>query len=1467
MHAERDYLVKDVFPDLREWCEDRKIHLVDIDLRWGVTEEDSSSNHTVLACLNNIDESRPFFLCFLGQRRGWVPEKGNVSPETLDEYPDLSNAVGRNSVTEMEIEHALLSPMRHIVNGNEKQEIPVRHALFYFRNPNYLNDLTIDQRKIFTNEAEKDVTSADYELIKFKEKIKSGWKYTIDYDCRWDKSVISPELPENVRQGRLTDLSASGKDLKDIIIEQLKEEIIKEFPDREKVEYSSDLERDLDQQALFIELNGEGFISREGDFDALNDYVSNDKNGLFVLTAPAGSGKSMLLANFITRESKKHNVRFLNRFCGVSDLCSQQYSLWKTIFDEARIECPGALKDLKDKIEDLLKELAKEKTVLIIDAINQLPNGLNMPEWLPDRLPENLKIILSLKEDEKNEELTNGIEKLKENENVSNSTIKPFNGKEEKKKLIHDYLKKYLKALDDKQIDAICDFEGSKNPLYLKVLLSELRVFGSFVRLSDEIRQFGETPQEAFNAVLNRLENDINSLNINSKELVALLFGLLANARNGLSEKEIVSCMQKELGIDEGKLIRAIRLFVRQVRPFMARREGRTDYFYEAFKLAAEEKYKKNKLHYNAILSDYFKKQTDPDDDLTFNGLCARDFNELPYHYYHSQNIAALEDILGEYFWIQNKLNLIDIDTTAKDYEDYIDDKQHYLKLIGECLTLSAQVLKEAKEQLPSQLWGRMADIENVSIRTFLMSICEKVKYAWLRPASACFTMPGGALQFQIESTRHVIYNLFTCFDGSILLTIGDDVTVVYNTKLKKEIISVEDFVLTGCVSPDGKWVALVLNNNSVQIWNTTSCRKIKSMTLPEMDDFSDMRKNGWPSSTTISSSTDGNIFVIGREDGLLWMWERNIDKNTILNPPQGIEFKMAYRTHHVVVSKKDNYIFALTNENITIWDSKTKIPLLKTPVHEHFTCLAIDEAEHLAYLVKWMSTDVYQWNYMHNGPIEKIYEDDDIYNRIDKNFCMSDDGQISAILNGNNIDIFNAGYKEKVRVLENDLGYVKAIALSGNGDMLFTYEDYNYEHNTSVTGSILCWNPRKDFKFGSARNDISDEYSEITNWCFNRNWDACAYCKNDGTVSVMHFNGILTDVSHLKICDSEITCIAMNDEWLIAGNEQGDITIVSRDTINSKIVDDPSAEVNIHSGKINAASIYLDTLAVALDDGFLCIFNLSPARSGKAIEYRKYKLFNSCVNDAVIIKYGSQIVCTGDKDIVKIYDYDFEKLKFRFEKKFSDQKSYHILETSYDGQYISFRKANCRYGEVAILDTENLTLIENLAGFGDFIYGRNPVPPIGRTMTENGRFVCGLCAVYISNRNIDGLNMEYVNGLWICWDDISLNNMKENNMKYSYGAAIWDTRTKERVWQLYDPALGKAYGRIRHCVISEDGQYLLTVADRDGFITLWNIQNKEVITRLKWQGGIEMIDINTFAGLIAVGGENGSLLFAKLEL
>ena len=73
MHAERDYLVKHVFPELAQWCEERLIRFYDVDLRWGVTTDDEENENAVTTCLDSIDDCRPFFLCFLGQRRGWIP--------------------------------------------------------------------------------------------------------------------------------------------------------------------------------------------------------------------------------------------------------------------------------------------------------------------------------------------------------------------------------------------------------------------------------------------------------------------------------------------------------------------------------------------------------------------------------------------------------------------------------------------------------------------------------------------------------------------------------------------------------------------------------------------------------------------------------------------------------------------------------------------------------------------------------------------------------------------------------------------------------------------------------------------------------------------------------------------------------------------------------------------------------------------------------------------------------------------------------------------------------------------------------------------------------------------------------------------------------------------------------------------------------------------------------------------------
>jgi hypothetical protein len=51
---EREFLVKKIFPLLRAWCEERKLRLIDVDLRWGVPK-DATSKETLMICLAEID--------------------------------------------------------------------------------------------------------------------------------------------------------------------------------------------------------------------------------------------------------------------------------------------------------------------------------------------------------------------------------------------------------------------------------------------------------------------------------------------------------------------------------------------------------------------------------------------------------------------------------------------------------------------------------------------------------------------------------------------------------------------------------------------------------------------------------------------------------------------------------------------------------------------------------------------------------------------------------------------------------------------------------------------------------------------------------------------------------------------------------------------------------------------------------------------------------------------------------------------------------------------------------------------------------------------------------------------------------------------------------------------------------------------------------------------------------------------
>lgn len=83
MHSERDYLVNVIFPRLREFCHNKGLELLDVDLRWGITEQEAKEDKVLEICLDEIEKCKPFFIGLLGERYGWVPDKYHVTDQPL----------------------------------------------------------------------------------------------------------------------------------------------------------------------------------------------------------------------------------------------------------------------------------------------------------------------------------------------------------------------------------------------------------------------------------------------------------------------------------------------------------------------------------------------------------------------------------------------------------------------------------------------------------------------------------------------------------------------------------------------------------------------------------------------------------------------------------------------------------------------------------------------------------------------------------------------------------------------------------------------------------------------------------------------------------------------------------------------------------------------------------------------------------------------------------------------------------------------------------------------------------------------------------------------------------------------------------------------------------------------------------------------------------------------------------------
>ncbi|KAH3766484.1 telomerase protein component 1 [Pelomyxa schiedti] len=498
MHSERECLVKRVFPVLRKWCQSRRLHLVECDLRWGVPK-DSTSGDTLRVCLGELDRCvsenvHPFFVGLLGDRCGWVPAHEEVPPALHAKY----HWVDGFSVTGMEIMH-----------GVYRTKSP--NAVFLLRTSDSLAGLPAQFNPLFRDEGD---------ALSFTRQLKRKVKFWFPSNCFEYTSQFSHVGADG--KPVMTNLTA----FESTVLNSLQSAIAAQYPDDiappdpvllAKLPHLAQFEN---KTRLTVNL-GECVTQ-------IQDDMKNEHPISCKLEGPVGSGKSTLLAEVAKAFTKDPGWKVLIHFSGAGSGSDTSLSLLKRICMEwGSVKTSGQDEDSVHALAlSVIRKLEKspKKFLLCVDDLNSLKSAQHpVPDWWFQIWTNVSLLFTSTRVDFSLHKFSNG--------SFDVPQCKP-------ETLINARLQEINKQLDPQQMALLCEKADASNPLYLELACEELRVFGIFEEVTNFIQHLEPTLQQLIHQIIGRIRNE------NGAETVNNFLSILAHCPTELYEPE----MQLSLG-------------------------------------------------------------------------------------------------------------------------------------------------------------------------------------------------------------------------------------------------------------------------------------------------------------------------------------------------------------------------------------------------------------------------------------------------------------------------------------------------------------------------------------------------------------------------------------------------------------------------------------------------------------------------------------------------------------------------------------------------------------------------------------------------------------------------------------------------------------------------------------------------------------------------------------------------------
>lgn len=622
LQDERTELIRKTFPRLREMAAQRDVTLTEVDLRWGITQEESESGKVMEICLREVENSIPFFIGIIGNRYGWVPGPKDISEIVKERFSKVPEYVERHlSATEIEMQFGVLNRTNVDMNAYffiKGEEVPENEIL-----------------KRYPTETHETLNK----LAELKKAVRENKKYP------WSTYSDPEDLANQV-------LAAFTKLLDDL------------FP----VGELSALEKErLGQRAVLNNLS-RVYIKNESNYAVIDEWMEDWEKHQLVITGESGLGKSALVANWVKKQMELGEAlpyRIIYHFVGFGGSIGSDWHVTKALCDEIRNrygftdedEIGGEPKTDEKVLDDLFKRVAAEgdKLMLIVlDGINQIidVNHSKRLNWLPIP-PKKVKILFTTLEDDETMQVF-------KDRHYPVFTLQPLT-RDERIEMVRQYLDEtYRKHLEDTPLERIVDDPQNVNTLVLKTLLDEVANFGDFKKLGAKIEEYlkPDSIGDFYQAVLQNYEADFG------KELVRHFLSLIAVSRDGLSEDEILEIT----GIKDTPFLWS--QFFCSFRQHMVVKNGLISFSHNYIREAVEERFINGQDEWvrscREEITDQFKE--------IYSHAAMR---EIPYQYDQLGEWGKLHDYINDYrflFYCMDK-NEVEIGTYWRHIEENLPGK------------------------------------------------------------------------------------------------------------------------------------------------------------------------------------------------------------------------------------------------------------------------------------------------------------------------------------------------------------------------------------------------------------------------------------------------------------------------------------------------------------------------------------------------------------------------------------------------------------------------------------------------------------------------------------------------------------------------------------------------------------------------------------------------------------------------